>query len=475
MTQEPALTLERNTITDLPFADMWDADLGSRDPLDFPGFEAVSARDESLRAGLVHAPLGDYVLIEVDFAREGGTLGAVTGERMVRAYRRATERGLPIAQIISSGGARLQEGYFALTQMTRTASAAAAHRAAGLMTASAFRSPTAGGIFASWGNTAEVRAASPGATLGFAGPRVVQTVTGAFPPATSHTAESALANGLIDAIVPEEEQLAWLERAIGVRAGAPALATDHAGPAFAGAAATAWDAILASRAPERPSGADWASWITDSWIELRGPGERLRAGIAEIGDQRLIVIALDRDRSGGTLSLPRPEDYRLARRAVGLADRLRLPVLTIIDTPGADPSPSSEAGGIANEIAELLVALADLRSVSVSLVVGEAGSGGAVAFAHTDTLYMLEGSAFPVIGPEAGAAVIYRDPERAREFAEAIQPLPAQLVAFGFADAALPETVPEVRAAIAAALDPERIGRRNTRPDRAVEGAVGTE
>ncbi|QNN62977.1 carboxyl transferase domain-containing protein [Leucobacter denitrificans] len=343
MTQETSIALEPET-TMLPFSEVWDAELGSSDPLNFPGAEPVDARDESLRAGLVHGPLGDYVLIEVDFARAGGTLGTVTGERMVRAYRRATERGLPIAQIISSGGARLQEGYFALTQMTRTASAVAAHRAAGLMSASAFRSPSAGGIFASWGNTADVRVASPGATIGFGGPRVVHTVTGHFPPKTSHTAESALAHGLIDAIVPEEEQLTWLERALGVRDGVPALTTDHPGPTPPAPATTTWDAVLASRAPQRPSGLEWAAWITDGWVELNGPGPRLRAGIANIGDNRVVVIALDRDRSGGPLSLPGPDDFRLARRAVTLADRLELPVLTIIDTPGADPSPSSEAG-----------------------------------------------------------------------------------------------------------------------------------
>lgn len=455
-----------STMTSPPFAEQWDTELRSGNPLGLSPYTPATPEDESVRTGLVHTPDGDYVLIECDFHRTGGTMGAVAGERVVRAYRRATEGRLPVAQIISTGGARLQEGYFALAQMTRTASAVAEHRAAGLLSAAVFRSPTTGGVFASWGTSADLRAVSPGATIGFGGPRVVQTVTGTFPPDSSHNAASAFRHGIVDAIIPEDEQVDWLEQALGLRS-APPLGADFPVPLASPPTTTPWEALMACRSHDRPSGVEWAAWLTDGWTELNGPGQRFRIGIGTIDSTRVMVIAMDRDRSGGSLSLPRPEDFRLARRGIALAARLGMPILTLIDTPGADPSPSSEAGDLAREISETLVALADVASVTVSLCVGEGGSGGAVALAHTDTMLMLEGSVFSVIGPEAGAVVLYRDIARAPELAASMRILPHDLAGFGFTDGVLPNSVDIVRRAVIDALDPSRVGRRNSRVDAA--------
>jgi acetyl-CoA carboxylase carboxyl transferase subunit beta len=454
-----------------PFAEQWDTELSSTNPLRFPAYTAARQAEESVRTGLVRAPGGNYVLIECDFSRSGGTMGAVAGERVTRAYERATRSRLPVAQIVSSGGARLQEGFFALVQMARTASAQAAHQDAGLMSAVVFRSPSTGGVFASWGSGADVKAAAPAATIGFGGPRVVHSVTGQFPPPTSHNAESAFAAGLLDAIVPESGQIDWLERTLGLRPASP-LPVDARGPRDPAPTADAWHALLQCRSPSRPSGLEWAAWLTDGWTELRGPGRRFRAGIGKIGNRRTMFIAMDRDRSGGELSLPRPEDFRLARRAIALAGRLGLPLVTLIDTPGADPSPSSEAGGLAHEISRTLLDMAGLPTPSAALCVGEGGSGGAMALAHADTLLMLKGSVFAVIGPEAGATVLYRDRERAPELAAAMGILPAELAEFGFVDAVLPNSIAEVRAAILGALDPSRVGQRHLRPTRATRAAV---
>jgi len=196
--------------------EQWDTDLRSLDPLQFEGYSAPRSQDESVRTGVVSFAGAEAVWIECDVTRQAGTMGAVAGERIVRAFGRATERRLPIVQTVSSGGARVQEGMVSLLQMARTSSAVARHASAGLMTAAVLRSPCMGGVYASWASLADLRAAEPGATIGFGGPRVVAQVTGECPPPTSHTAESAYQHGLVDAITPHDEQWAWLAAAVGL-------------------------------------------------------------------------------------------------------------------------------------------------------------------------------------------------------------------------------------------------------------------
>ncbi|HVW42608.1 MAG TPA: carboxyl transferase domain-containing protein, partial [Amycolatopsis sp.] len=157
--------------------------------------------------------------------------------------------------------------------------------------------------------------------------------------------------------------------------------------------------------------------------------------------------------------------------AMDLAERWRLPVLTLIDTPGAEPGPSAEAGGVAGEIARLLLAMAGMTVPTVALCVGEGGSGGAMALAHADRFFLLEGSVFSVIGPEAGAAVLYRDASRAPELARSFRLTADELARLGVVDAVLPDgDVQAVRAAVVAALSSARAGDRDTRADQLARG-----
>jgi acetyl-CoA carboxylase carboxyl transferase subunit beta len=459
-------TTDREPHFDVP----WPASWTTVNPLSFAGYVPPQPDEESVRAGLVHAPRGSYVLIECDFARSGGTMGTAAGETIVEAYARATADRLPVALIVSSGGARLQEGFFSLMQMARTSSAAAAHRSAGLRSAVAFRSPTTGGVFASWASTPDIRAAAPNAVIGFGGPRVVEAVTGSLPPSTSHNAEAAFRDGNLDALIDDESQQLWLEQAIGVRAAPRPVAAPA--PSQRTPVEDDWKSLVAVRQPEHPSGGDWLGWLADEWVELRGTGSRVRAGVARISAQDLVIVAMDRDRSGGLPSLPTPSDFRLAQRAIRFADRTGLPVLTLIDTPGADPSPSSEREGLAGEISQTLMAMSELRTPSVAVVVGEGGSGGAMALGHADTLLMLESTVFAVIGPEAGAAVLYRDAARAPELARAMRITATDLKQLGLIDGVLSADVAVVRERVLAALDSTPVGERARRPALATATAL---
>lgn len=168
----------------LPLTEEWDRELASADPLGFPGYaEALAAAaGESIRTGLVASRGVRAVLIQSDFEIFGGTMGAVAGEKIVRSFRRAVDQRLPVVAVTRTGGARMQEGMASLIQMPRTVTAADEHARSGLLSAIVYRSPTTGGVFASWASLLDVRAAEPHATMGFAGPRVVRQVTGEDPP-----------------------------------------------------------------------------------------------------------------------------------------------------------------------------------------------------------------------------------------------------------------------------------------------------
>jgi acetyl-CoA carboxylase carboxyl transferase subunit beta len=451
----------------------WDADLVGGDPLGWPGYaetlDHLPKGDSVLtgRAAVDRArTAGRYVVIAGRFDVLGGSMGAVHGERVVRAYRRAALERLPVVVLASSGGARLQEGMVALAQMARTTAAARAHARAGLLSVAVMRAPTTGGVLASYVSLADLRAAEPGATIGFAGPRVVEVTTGAPPPPYSHTAESAYAVALVDALVPPAEQAGWVEAAIGLGdlrlQGRPALATAGTDPLPAQAAGP-WLEVLRARARGRLTGIDHAARVCDSWVELRGTDPTVRAALARIGPRRVVVVANDRRAGAGR---PGPAGYRLFRRALALAVRLRLPFLTLVDTPGADPGPGSEAEGIAAEIAETFAAMAEATIPTVAVCVGEGGSGGALAMAASDRLLMLEHAVFSVIGPEGAAAILARDPTQASRFADRLHLTAADVVALGVADTSVPEADPAViDAAIASALDTAEVGDRLRRLD----------
>lgn len=446
----------------------WDAGLRSGDPLGFAGYTPPEAAGEAVTTGLGLVGPHEVALIRSRFDHLGGTMSAAVGERVVRALRRATDARLPVVEIVASGGARLQEGMFALVQMARTASAAYAHSAAGLLSLAVYHSPTTGGVFASWGSLADLRAAVPGATIGFGGPRVVKQVTGEWPPPTSHTAESAYRAGLIDAIVPAARQGCWLGAALGDLPSAVPLPPERPStPDDSPVPGGAWALLTRARAAGRPSGLEWAAWLAQSWVDLHGRDPVIRAGLATLGGLRLVIVAMDRHARGDGAARPGADAFRLAQRAVRLADRLRLPVLTIVDTPGAEPGPAAEADGVAAEIAGTLLAMAACRTPTVSLCVGEGGSGGAMALAHTDRLLILSGAVFSVIGPEAGSMILYRDPGRAPELAAALRITAADLHALGIVDGIVPESAPDpvatARTAILDALSAAQVGDRDRR------------
>lgn len=447
----------------------WDAGLTAGNPLDFVGYIAPSVEDvgssasgraavseggEAVRTGRTE----NYAFVESRFDVHGGTMGVAVGEKVVRAYERACRGSLPIVVVTRTGGARVQEGMLALAQLARTATAARRHAETGLLSLGLYGSPTTGGVFASYASLVDVRAAHQDAVIGFAGPRVAEDALGVRLPAGAHTARLLHDHGMLDALVEVGDEATWLEAALGMRdrplpKRALPVVDEPEEPG-------AWGEVLRARAPGRPTGIDRAARLCSSWTELRGSDATVRAGLATIAGARCVVVATDRYHGEGR---PKPAGYRLAQRAVALAGRLGLPVVTLVDTPGADPSPEAEADGIGIEIARTFAALAGCPTPTVAVCVGEGGSGGALALSHADRLLMCEHAIFSVIGPEGAAAILERDARKAPQLAEQLKLTANDLVAMGVADMVIPEEDEGFAEAVIGALAQATIGDRDRR------------
>lgn len=432
--------------------DEQDADLVAADPLDFEGYggQLEAARQET---GLAEACVWGWAdvdgercaLVCMDFGFLGGSMGVAVGEKVARAFDAATRRRLPVVSLCASGGARMQEGMAALVQMAKTAQARSAHAGAGLAHVSLLSSPVTGGVYASFASLADVVLAEPGATVGFAGPRVVAELTGTAPPTDVHTAEFAYEHGLVDALVAPADESRTIGHVLRNLTGRPAPGTrdrpsdDPA--AEAGPVRSAWERLQLARHPQRPKAREILEVLLDDAFELRGdrlgsddPAVVVRIGALQAGRR---VLAVGQDASGDRRISA--SGFRKTIRCLRLAARHGLPVVTLVDTRGADPLPDSEGRGLAAAIAWTFVSMLECPTPTLAVVVGEGGSGGALAMACADRVLVWENAVFSVIAPEGAASILYRDASVAPELAERLRITAADLVELGFADAVLAE------------------------------------
>jgi acyl-CoA carboxylase subunit beta len=426
------------------------------DPLGFPGYpdqlhraRQRSGTDESVTVGTLELGGLEVVAAIGAFDFLGGSMGRGHGQRVTAAMTSARERGLPFVASTASGGARMQEGMFSLIQMSRASEGMRRLREEGIPTVTLLRHPTTGGVFASYGSLADVALAQAGATVGFAGPRVVETVTGHPVADDSHTAETALEAGLVDEVVEPDAAgtrlASWVTLLHPGRRHGPLPTAGR--PEESATVYEAWEAVRRARSPERPTARGLLDGVFEEHLELHGDraGEDdpvAVAALARLGGRTVVVVGFDRRaRAPGARRLvgqPSAAAYRKLCRAARLARRHGLPLVSLIDTPGADPSPASERGGVAGAIAETFVHVLDVAAPTVGLVVGEGGSGGALALGCTDRLVMQDDAVFAVIAPEGAASILHRDAGRAEEVAPRLRPTAADLRHLGIADRVVP-------------------------------------
>ncbi|MFF8604826.1 carboxyl transferase domain-containing protein [Streptomyces sp. NPDC015346] len=410
-------------------------------PIRWAGYGASRARaaeatgeEESVLHGTATIGGRAVALVAFEFGFLGGSLGRAAGDRLVAAYGAAQERRIPLVSLVATGGSRMQEGMVALTQLQRVAAATVRLRESGVPHVAVLRDPSTGGGWATVGAGADVVLALPSAQVAFAGSRV-------RPPdadPAAYTAEDQWKHGHVDALVRPEELRAALSRWLRLLSGgrtstAPASASPPPPPPHAlvdvGPPGTGWAAVSRARDPRRPrSGA-----YLDAYFEERAAVRGDRAGGVDPGVEcgfglhagRVIAYAAQDG------SATRPAGFRTAARLVRLADRLGIPVLTLIDTPGAANDAEAERSGAGPAIADAFAAIAGARVPVTSLLIGEGGSGGALALAAPGNTWAAPDGYFSVIAPELAAAILKRPPEQAPATADQLRLRPQDLVELG--------------------------------------------
>ncbi|WP_433260408.1 carboxyl transferase domain-containing protein [Actinosynnema sp. CS-041913] len=437
-----------------------EAALTPGDPLDFRDripYPLRHARTRE-RTGLREAALlgtaaiagRRVVLVVFDFDFLGGSMGVVVGEKVARGAEIALHERVPLLTVSASGGGRMQEGAFALVQGAKTAAAIGALREAGVPYLSVLTDPVIGGVQVSFASAGDVVLAEEGTRAGFAGRRVIEQTTGRTLPADFQTAAFLLRHGHVDLVVPRHELPGCLGRlvAYATRAAAREPTGGTGAPASLARPVEAvdpWDAVLAVRAAHRPRLAHYLDTVFTDVLELHG--DRLRAddptiftGLARLAGDPVVVIGHNRVTDGsrprnGGMALP--AGYRKATRAMTLAERWSIPVVTLVDTPGAHPD--AEADNQSAAIAETMLTAARLATPVLCAVIGEGGSGGALALAIGDRLLMQQNATFSVISPEGCAAILFSDSAKAPEAARALHLRATDLHRHGLIDEVVDE------------------------------------
>ncbi len=424
----------------------WDQPIDSRHETDYEDeLEAVRATtgyDEAVVTGSVQIRGRRVAMIVGEFGFLAGSIGVDAGARIAEAFHRARADGLPVLALPTSGGTRMQEGTTAFVQMVRITAAVDAHKAAGLPYLVYLRHPTTGGVLASWGSLGHVTLTEPRALVGFLGPRVFRALTGNDFPKNVQTSEHLRDHGVVDAVVPIERLGAEVGSILDI------LCT-RAAPALGGfttllptGSPTSWDCVQVSRDPLRPGARDLLGDARVRFVRLSGSGEgdvddAVILGLARIDGRSCVVVAQDRaaDTAIGVAGL------RVARRGVRLAEDLGLPLVTVVDTAGAQLSRDAEENGLAGQIARCLAAMTAASVPTVSILLGQGGGGAALALLLADRVLAAEHGWLSPLPPEGASAIVHRTVDHAEEMANRQGIGSTELVETGFVDAIIPETL----------------------------------
>ncbi|MDQ6729610.1 MAG: acetyl-CoA carboxylase, partial [Actinomycetota bacterium] len=391
----------------------------ARNPLDWPGYPATLERarsrtgdEQSVTAGRALIEARPCIVAAFNFAFIGGSMGEAEGQRIIDAIAVAARERLPFVSVLSSGGARMQEGMRALVQMQRIARSLVELGMVHVPHICIVRHPTTGGVWASVGAGADIILAETGAAVAFAGSRV-RGSDGDGDEDPVFTAESKRERGFVDAVVPLDRLRELLALALELLSphsrGTPRLPPvprRESGdtPPFSG-----WRQVQRARDPQRPTADDYLAHYFEQVLEIRGDrvggvDPSVRCGFGRRSDQTIAFVS----QSG---AITAAAGYRTAQRLVTLAERLDLPIITLIDSPGADGSAVGEADGVGTAIAGLLQTIAAATVPVLSVTVGEGGSGGSLALASPDHLWISPDGYFSVITPESATAILKRAPD----------------------------------------------------------------
>ncbi|HIX98929.1 acetyl-CoA carboxylase carboxyltransferase subunit alpha [Faecalicatena contorta] len=445
----------------------WDKDLVGANPMDYKGYpEKLAAVQEKtkLKEAIVTGKAEINGLETVIGVCDGrflmSSMGEAVGEKIARAVERATKERLPVILFACSGGARMQEGITSLMQMAKTSAAIKRHSDAGLLYISVLTDPTTGGVTASFAMLGDVILAEPKALIGFAGPRVIEQTIGQKLPKGFQRSEFLLEHGFIDRIVEREEMKTVLSEILQMhqKTGAPRREKRDMQPERPEAETaageeedelSAWDRVQISRMKDRPVGSDYIQTLFTDFMEFHGDryfadDKAIIGGIARFHGQPVTVIAqakgtTTKENIERNFGMPSPDGYRKALRLMKQAEKFGRPVICFVDTPGAFCGLEAEERGQGEAIARNIYEMSGLRVPVLSIIIGEGGSGGALAMATADEVWMLENSIYSILSPEGFASILWKDSTKAKEAAGVMKLTAHDLYRAGIVEKVFPE------------------------------------
>lgn len=458
-------------IADAGSFEEWDRGLVTGNPLDFKGYEEKievlkekTNLEEAIVTGKVVIDGRPAVIGVCDGRFLMASMGEAVGEKIARAVERATEEKLPVIIFACSGGARMQEGIVSLMQMAKTSAALKRHSDAGLLYISVLTDPTTGGVTASFAMLGDIILAEPNALIGFAGPRVIEQTIGEKLPKGFQRSEFLLEHGFIDKIVDREDMKQELAHILSLHcknaedAGLQETIFEEKMSAPEGREPqqakgskhhTAWDRVQVSRKKDRPVGAEYIENLFEDFVEFHGDrfykdDKAIIGGIASFKGMPVTVIAQAKGKTTKenierNFGMPSPDGYRKALRLMKQAEKFGRPVICFVDTPGAFCGLEAEERGQGEAIARNLFEMSGLKVPVLSVVIGEGGSGGALAMAVADGVWMLENSIYSILSPEGFASILWKDSKRASEAAEVMKLTAKDLLELKIIEQVIPE------------------------------------
>ena len=434
--------------------------LTSIDPLSFKTRTSYkkSLFDDQARTGLTEAVITgsctidglSCILIALDFGFMGGSMGSVVGEKISLAFENAAKRKIPVITIITSGGSRIQEGILSLMQMAKTVLASNQLQQKGIPHISVLANPSTGQAYASFANMADIIISEPGAIVGV---NPIRSISGDDQKETesTHTSESHLSHGTLDAVTDRTKLKGVISVLLDLfnkeftikRTSSGQITYPTAQPT------EAWHSVQIARHNSRPTSMDYMARIMDNFVELhgdRGYGDdpSIVCGLGQIGGQTVVVIGQQRDQTldstdEGSNARTMPEGFRKAQRALRIAEKFELPVITLVDTPGANLSSEAEERGLGHAIASTLALISSLTVPTISTIIGEGGSSGALALGIADRVIMLENAIYSAVSPEEAAELIYQDEEKAEEVVGSLRLTARDCMEMEIVDQVVPE------------------------------------
>lgn len=349
-----------------------------------------------------------------------GTLSVSVGENIAKAFEYATDKKLPVILFCASGGARIQEGLYSLVQMAKINAAIKRHNDKGLLYISCLTNPTMGGVTASFGLLGDINIAERNSQIGFAGKSIIENLYNEKLDSNFQTEQYNEKNGMVDIIADRKViRDILLDILKMIKNDNKSVRINYKNEIKLKKNNNLMQLLKDVRNLDRFKGKDYLINIFDKYIELKGDrissnDTSILSGIGNIDNKNFIFNIQNKGRTlkenkDTNYGLTKPGGYRKALRISKLAEKFNIPIINIIDSAGADPSTYSEVNGQAKAIADCLYTFSDLKTIIISIVVGEGSSGGALALSVCDSIGMLEKSIYTVISPEAYLKIMHKE------------------------------------------------------------------